>query len=392
MANYETAKANQNLLDFDDLIARTRALLSDNEMTQWVLYRVDNGIDHILVDEAQDTSPAQWDIVESLSKEFTDGQGASSVNRTLFVVGDKKQSIFGFQGADPEEFHTKQELFSDRFLKAGKKLENIQLPTSFRSAPPILNLVDQVFSNDTGALGGSPIHEALEETPGRIDLWAFQPKDKAAEKPLWWQPVDTVPSSDPVQKLAIKTAHEIHIVSLLKFLDNELDDLSLAETLRSPIFGLTEGDLFTIAHGRKGTLWQSLRDSPHVAAIEILDDLRKQSDFIRPFELLTRVLNHHGARLNLKARLGDECEDAIDELLAQSVTFETSETPTLGRFLFWLSARDIEIKRDMEAGRNEVRVMTVHGAKGLEAPIVIVPDTSVLKVANKKPPIVRKTG
>jgi len=210
MANYETAKANQNLLDFDDLIARTRALLSDNEMTQWVLYRVDNGIDHILVDEAQDTSPAQWDIVESLSKEFTDGQGASSVNRTLFVVGDKKQSIFGFQGADPEEFHTKQELFSDRFLKAGKKLENIQLPTSFRSAPPILNLVDQVFSNDTGALGGSPIHEALEETPGRIDLWAFQPKDKAAEKPLWWQPVDTVPSSDPVQKLAIKTAHEIH--------------------------------------------------------------------------------------------------------------------------------------------------------------------------------------
>ncbi len=420
-------------------------------MTQWVLYRIDNGIDHILVDEAQDTSPAQWDIVESLSKEFTDGQSASAVNRTLFVVGDKKQSIFGFQGADPEEFHTKQELFSDRFLLAGKTLESIQLPTSFRSAPPILKLVDQVFSNDLGALGGSPTHEALEKTPGRIDLWAFEAKDKAAEKPFWWEPVDTVPRSDPVQKLAIKIADHIdslikaqtpihtkdgtrvvrpgdflilvrsrsrffHIlidqlkkngvpvagadrmkigeqlavrdlVSLLKFLDNELDDLSLAEALRSPIFGLSESDLFNIAHDRSGTLWQSLRQSAHAQAIDILDDLRKQSDYIRPFELLTRILTHHGARLNFKARLGDECEDAIDELLSQSVTFETSDTPTLGRFLFWLSARDIEIKRDMEGGRNEVRVMTVHGAKGLEAPIVIIPDTSVLKVGNKKPPI-----
>ena len=448
---YETAKAAQNLLDFDDLIDRTRALLSTREMTAWVLYRIDNGIDHILVDEAQDTSPNQWDIVESLSEEFTAGQGASEINRTLFVVGDKKQSIFGFQGADPEEFQTKQAIFGERFAQIGKTLETIEMPTSFRSAPPILQLVDQVFADDKVALGGPPEHQALDTTPGRVDLWAFDAPEDKPERPAWWEPVDTVVKSNPVLKLATKTAQFISdqiqnatplhtkdgsrpvkpgdflilvrsrtrffhvlietlktlgvpvagadrmkigeqlavrdLVSLLKFLDNELDDLSLAETLRSPIFGLSQNDLHTIAYNRKGSLWQSLRASAFKTAIAILNDLRTQSDFIRPYELLNRVLTKHGARLNLKARLGAECEDAIDELLAQAIAFEALETPTLGRFLFWLSAREIEIKRDMEAGQNEVRVMTVHGAKGLEAPIVILPDTSAEKAGQKKPPI-----
>jgi len=443
IARYEAAKAAQNLLDFDDLITKTRTLLSRQEMTQWVLYRLDNGIDHILVDEAQDTSPAQWSIIESLSQEFTSGMGASPINRTLFVVGDKKQSIFGFQGADPDEFHTKQLLFSDRFRDARKKLEAVELPTSFRSAAPILNLVDRIFFDDKGALGGAPSHEAIPNTPGRVDLWDYIPNEPPTDKAPWWDPVDTIAKSNPIHQLAVKIADYIsgqissetllhtkdgtrpvkpgdylilvrsrspffHILieklkasgvpvagadrmkireqlavrdllSLLKFLDNELDDLSLAEALRSPIFGLTENDLFALAHGRPGTLWESLRKSEHTHAIETLNDLRKTADFIRPYEILSRILTRHGARIRLTARLGMECEDAIDELLAQSIAFEALEAPTLGGFLHWLSARSVEIKRDMEAGRNEVRVMTVHGAKGLEAPIVIIPDTTELK-------------
>lgn len=456
IADYEAAKATQSLLDFDDLIDCTRGLLSSAEMTQWVLYRLDNGIDHILVDEAQDTSPSQWDIVQNLSEEFTSGQGASEVNRTLFVVGDKKQSIFGFQGADPDEFHTKQDLFADRFSQAGKTLDKIELPTSFRSARPVLRLVDQVFSDDMGALGGAPTHMALEDTPGRVDLWPFKANEKNTDDFEWWQPVDTISNSNPVNELALQTADYIadqinagtplhtkdgsrpvkpgdylilvrsrsryfHILidalkangvpvagadrmrineqlavrdllSLLRFLDNELDDLSLAEALRSPIFNLSEADLFHLAHARKGTLWDSLRKSTHANATEILGKLRKSADFIRPYELLTTVLTEFGARKNLTARLGMECEDAIDELLSQAIAFERLEAPTLGGFLYWLSARDVQIKRDMEAGRNEVRVMTVHGAKGLEAPIVIVPDTSTLESGRKKPPIGELSG
>ncbi len=449
--NYEAAKSAQSLLDFDDLIYRTRNLLSTQDMTQWVLYRLDNGIDHILVDEAQDTSPIQWDIIQHLSEEFTAGQSASPTNRTLFVVGDKKQSIFGFQGADPDEFHAKKDEFGARFSNASKKLDTIELPTSFRSAKPILELVDQAFRDDQGALGGPPVHLALDETPGRVDLWPFEKPSGEKNNHPWWSPVDTIPDENPVHVLASKIARYVkdlivtktslptkdgsrpiqpgdflilvrsrtrffHILidqlkkndvpvagadrmkigeqlavrdllSLLRFLDNELDDLSLAEALRSPIFGLTEGELFECAHGRKGSLWDALRKSRHTSAIEMLGDLRKNADFIRPYELLSRILTFHGARERMTARLGMECQDAIDELLSQTIAFEAVQAPTLGGFLHWLSVRDIEIKRDMDAGRNEVRVMTVHGAKGLEAPVVMLPDTTVLSPGNKKPPI-----
>ena len=447
---YEAEKERMGVLDFDDLIARTRSLLSARDMTAWVLYRIDNGIKHILVDEAQDTSPRQWELIQSLSEDFTSGESSGPQGRTLFVVGDKKQSIFGFQGADPDEFDTMQEFFASRLQQVGQVLERTDMETSFRSAPPILRLVDQVFSQDRLALGGPPKHIALESTPGRVDLWPFIEKEKNSDDREWWEPVDRMSGTNPVFKLAIKTANFIKeqiesgtllhtkdgsrpvqpgdflvlvrsrspffhtlidalksnqvevagadrmkigsqlavrdLMSLLRFLDNELDDLSLAETLRSPIFCVTEAELFGFAHNRPGSLWSVLAASDH-PSLEIILALRKELDFVRPYEVLNRVLTEFGARSRFIARLGEECEDAIDEVLAQSIVFESSNSPSLGGFLEWMSARDIEIKRDMEAGRNQVRVMTVHGSKGLEAPIVILPDTSVFEPARKKPQV-----
>ena len=455
-ARFEAEKSARNLLDFDDLIDRTRSLLSDRAMTDWVLYKIDGGIDHILVDEAQDTSPKQWEIIRALSEDFTVGLSASEVDRTLFVVGDKKQSIFGFQGADPEEFTSKERFFDERLRGVGKRLDVVELPTSFRSAPAILKLVDKVFADDDGALGGAPRHEALAGTPGRVDLWPFEQSDKSDPKPPWWEPVDTMAKDNPKFRLAEQIADFIagqiadeaplftksgarpitpgdflvlvrsrsaffhvlidklkergvpvagadrmkvtrqlavrDLISLLRFLDNEFDDLSLAEALRSPLFGLSEQGLFTLAHARKGTLWSALKASDHSDVVAQLRGLRAAVGFSRPYEILSRILTELGGRVRLSARLGAECEDAIDELLAQAIAFESTHPPTLSGFLYWLSVQEIELKRDMEADQDQVRVMTVHGAKGLEAPIVILPDVSALRPWDKKPALANLDG
>ena len=179
----------------------------------------------------------------------------------------------------------------------------------------------------------------------------------------------------------LKIAEEIAVkdlMSTLKFLSAQYDDLSLAEALRSPLFGISEAELFDLAHDRgKRTLFEALiASNSHPGALGILEDLLDRTDFDRPYEILERLLLTHGGRRRLTARLGPECEDAVDELLAEALRFEKAETPSLGGFVAWMGTRQIEVKRDMEAGRNQVRVMTVHGAKGLEAPVVILPDVT----------------
>jgi ATP-dependent helicase/nuclease subunit A len=165
------------------------------------------------------------------------------------------------------------------------------------------------------------------------------------------------------------------ILSILQFANMANDDLSLAEAMRSPLLGLSENDLFKIAHNRKGTLWQSLKDqNHHRKVLEILTDIRNQVGYLRPYELIERILTKHRGREKLLARLGSEVEDGIDELLSQSLQYETLEAPTLSGFLQWFVSGEVEIKRDMGKG-NQIRVMTVHGSKGLESPIVILPDT-----------------
>jgi len=458
LERYEAAKADHGLLDFDDLISRVRHLLADPSVADWVLYRLDEGIDHILVDEAQDTSPAQWDVIKALEAAFSDGAGArSDINRTLFVVGDKKQSIFGFQGADPDAFNDHRDHFEARRARVNQSLQITSLEYSFRSAKPILALVDTVFAiPEMPALDDTVIHRSFPEKPGRVDLWRWKPNQQKSDPPDWNAAVDEAPRSDPVNLLAgeiadhmaelifngaqipgkdgprpvtpgdilvlvrsrtrffhtlisaLKTrnvpvagADRLHIgdelavrdlLSLLRFLDADMDDLALAETLRSPIFGLTEGQLFQLAHGRgKRSLWSVLSDNAHHRAISTqLDRLRRAANFTRPYELLEMVLGEMGARRRMVARMGVECEDAIDELLRLALSYEQTETPSLGGFLNWFAAVSTPIKRDLDGGRNEVRIMTVHGAKGLESPIVYLPD--IVAKNNQTDPVTEIDG
>ncbi len=447
LGRYDQRKLDTGRLDYDDLIARAGALLSHSKSAQWVLYKLDGGIDHILVDEAQDTSPSQWDVVKSLTDEFTAGDGGQNTNRTVFVVGDEKQSIYSFQGADPKKFDVMRKRFSDRLASVDQRLEEQDLAYSFRSSDPVLRLVDKVFDGDAGAgFRKQSLHRPFfTELPGRVDLWPFEEKVTIKDETPWFKPVDTPEPDNPQIVLARKVAdwiaeilasgqelpgknrairasdflilvqgrqpifHNIikelkarelpvagadrlnvgqelavrDLLSLLKFADLPEDDLSLAEALRSPLLGFSEDDLFRVAHGRgdKVTLWQSLRrfEDTYPAQLALLWDVLNQADFLRPFELIERILTRHKGRENILTRLGLEAEDGIDELLSQAMRYEQLEAPSLPRFLNWFAAGKVEIKREMDAAAGQIRVMTVHGSKGLEAPIVILPDTEVRK-------------
>ncbi len=448
---WEGAKLRRGLLDFDDLILRARDLLTDPAVAAWVLYRLDGGIDHILVDEAQDTSPEQWQVIERLAQEFTSGAGArSDIRRTIFVVGDRKQSIYSFQGADPREFDRMQAEFAARLAATETPLQSRVLAHSFRSAPAILATVDATFK-DAEESGFTPdqSHIAFFETlPGRVDLWPLVPKPDREDPPPWHHPVDIRHESDPAVILAGRIAahiralidartplplrdapgtfrpmtagdvlilvrrrsalfHEIirackaeglpiagadrlkvggelavrDIAALLSFLATPEDDLALATALRSPLFGWSEADLFTLAQGRgPRTLWEVLRereDRPETLAI--LDDMRRQVDFLRPYELIERLLTRHDGRRRLLARLGAEAEDGIDALLTQALAYEQRAVDSLTGFLVWMETDDLEIKRQMDSAGDRIRVMTVHGAKGLESPVVILPETGFWK-------------
>ncbi|WP_375687932.1 double-strand break repair helicase AddA [Pseudooceanicola sp. LIPI14-2-Ac024] len=452
LVHYETAKQQRGWLDFNDLILRARDLLNDPTVAAWVLFRLDGGIDHILVDEAQDTSPEQWAVIERLAREFTSGEGARAERtRTIFVVGDKKQSIYSFQGADPREFDRMREDFAARLAPSPSPLQVMELAYSFRSAPAILSLVDTVFEGrERAGFGGEEPHRAFKSgMPGRVDLWPVVDKVDTPDDQDWTAPVDQLGKDDHRVDLARRIAGEIaemiarkdtipseighsgtfemrpvtagdflilmqrrsdlfheiilackeqglpiagadrlkvgaelavrDLAALLSFVALQDDELSLAVALKSPLFGWSEQMLFDLAHRRGGQrLWPALRarreEFPETVAM--LDDLRRQIDFLRPYDMIERILTRHDGRRKLLARLGEEAEDGIDALLDQALSYERSAVPSLTGFLVWMETDELEIKRQLDSAGDRIRVMTVHGSKGLESPIVILPDTA----------------
>lgn len=455
---YEARKLAMGALDFDDLIRKTKALLTDRDVAQWVLFRLDGGIDHILVDEAQDTSPTQWAVIDQLTQEFATGEGArTDRERTVFVVGDKKQSIYSFQGADPAAFDQMKAHFHNAHRAIAKPFEVTSLDHSFRSSQAILSVVDQTFVGDRGqGMDDSLSHIAFKENmPGRVDLWPVIEKSQVEDNRAWYEPVDAPSATDHTVLMAQRVAEKIRymiahetvpeeigntgnyvrrpitegdflilvqrrsdlfaeiirackaanlkiagadrlrvgaelavkdLAAVLSFLALPEDDLSLAAALRSPLLDWSEQDIFTLAHHRREGvfLWEALRNSEHVETLAILNDLRRKADFLRPYDLIERLLIRHDGRRNLLARLGPEAEDGIDALLSQALAYESIGVPSLTGFLTWMETDDLEVKRQMDSQGDRIRVMTVHGAKGLEAPIVILPDTAKRDVQVKQ--------
>ena len=451
-ANYRREKRERGLLDYDDLIDKTLEML-DRVSSGWVHYKLDRGVDHVLIDEAQDTSPRQWDIVAHIISEFTSGEGArEGVTRTIFAVGDEKQSIFSFQGAAPREFDTRRRGLEKKFVDAGLKFDPVSFTYSFRSGPAILQSVDHVFREEMiyrsihSAETGYPIHDYLADAgPSLIDLWELQLLDKREDMEGWRAPFDGISATSPEVKLArriqaeikllvesgattgptadrrplrygdmlvlvrrrgnafdaviqalkhadipvagadrLKLTEHIAIIDLMNLADALLlshDDLALAVALKSPLFGLTDDDLFKLAWQRKGSLRAALNqhaatDSKFQAALARLSACEARVLQETPFAFYAWLLGGDGGRSRILKRLGHEANDALDEFLELALGYERKAPASLQGFMAWLRAADLEVKRDMEISRDEVRVMTVHGAKGLEAPVVFLVDTT----------------
>jgi ATP-dependent helicase/nuclease subunit A len=458
IARYRAEKNRRGLLDYDDLIDRTLDLL-ENTGSAWVHYKLDLGIDHILIDEAQDTSERQWLIVKALTAEFFAGRGAREATRSIFAVGDEKQSIFSFQGAEPRQFEESKRHFGIALRQADMRFADVRFQYSFRSAPRILEAVDTVFRPPNAHAGltevpGATVHEAVRaNAPGFVELWKMEEPDDRQKIEGWDAPFDLAQETSPRMKLArritknigqwigrvpvgdgdqrhavrageilvlvrqrgalfeaiiseLKKANipvagadrltlteHIAVMDLIALADALLlpdDDLALASVLKSPLFGITEEQLFALAYRRKGTLRDALR--ARASDLEFRDVQARLDRYAAwaaepPFSFYARILGADKGRARFHARLGPEAADALDEFLEHALNYERQEAATLQGFVAWLRSGDTQVKRDMDIARDEVRVMTVHGAKGLEAPIVVLADTTTVPKGPKEPRI-----
>lgn len=426
---YQNLKRSKSLLDYDDLIEFCQKLLNQNDRLNWVMYRLDGGIEHILVDEAQDTNPDQWLIIDAIAKQLP---SAHARRKTLFVVGDEKQSIFGFQGADPKIFMPKRDEYKNHLSTFEQELHIGDMATSFRSSPLVLNFVDEVFSQ---LMNRKIEHFAKEaDLPGQIEIWPFIDTKSLGKSEALWPNGEILPIEDAETSLAhdiaamiaqeiaagkqiytkgewravrpgdyliltlnrkylyaqiqkelqrlgvpiagvdrMELANELcvkDVMALLKFVHAPYDLFSLACFLKSPICGLDDQDLYRLI-SKEGGLIEGLQQSQYAEIMEMISFVRAIVDYERPFDILSKFILRFDIEARLRARLGNAVSDALDALLDLALTYESNEAPSLAGFIAWFDQQNLSIKRDLSSEENGVRAMTVHGAKGLEAPIVI---------------------
>jgi ATP-dependent helicase/nuclease subunit A len=435
---YGAAKRAAGLVDFDDLIREAEKLLLTPGMGEWVRYKLDQRTDHILVDEAQDTNTSQWNIVRALAGEYFAGEGATRRHRTIFTVGDYKQAIFGFQGTDPASFDVARAWFAREAAGSDQDFLDLSMDKSFRSSPPILEAVDRVVADLGHEAFGLPRRPNPHESNhvgrgGSVTLWLpFTDESGADEdegeegwigdavrryaarlarqvkqwldhpfhlesrgRPL--RPEDILILVRRRGELAALLVARLHaegvpvagvdrlslseplavqdLLAAARFAAQPLDDLNLASLLVSPLLGWTQEELFAAAFGRAGPLWPHLRAAVPAERLAGLYAILAMADYAPPHLFFETILSGPlDGRRRLLERLGAEARDPIEELLSSALDFETGPAASLQAFLDWFARGEVEIVRDPSAPSDAVRVMTVHGAKGLQSPVVILAD------------------
>lgn len=448
---YEALKRQRGAIDFDDQIDKSATLLTRSDIRDWIRYRLDNGIDHLLVDEAQDTSPRQWAIINAITEDFHAGESAGNEKRTVFVVGDEKQSIFSFQGAEPGEFSHQERQLKRKVEAADKPYHAGRLSLSFRSTQDVLHAVDAVFEvaknlNGLTRSGESPVHDAVRKNdPGEVQIWPVMVQEKPEETESWLDPVDKTSDKDGAVLLAEKIASKIEawvgkplpgmdrpltfgdILVLVRKRDRFLsaftrtmkdkglaiagedrltltthiaiedllavgrfallpeDDLSLACILKSPLFSIDEDTLFEFANGRKGaSLFDNIRTIANTedhkqcalagTLVSQLETIITLASGKSVFDFYATLLGRLEGRKKMLARLGMEAEDILDAFMDETLDFSNTRNGGLETFITEITSAEPVIKREVELERDEVRVLTVHSSKGLEARAVFLVD------------------
>ncbi|MFN3371480.1 MAG: UvrD-helicase domain-containing protein, partial [Sphingomonadaceae bacterium] len=447
-ARYDGLKRAALAIDYDDMVRKAAALLGPAGRPGYVAWKLDSRFDQVLVDEAQDTNELQWHLIGRLVEDFFEPDPDASRGRRLFVVGDQKQAIYGFQGTDPRVLPRVAARLKPQAEAAASPLADVPLDHSFRSGPAVLAVVNALLDDlgpDALGLAAKPgahvPHRA--SAPGEVVLWpvltvdeegdedgaegAREAADRAMAERLaatiagWLQPGDTgrlwlpahgrwaragdilvllrarswlmgalvgrlaarrVPVAGVDRLLLTEPLAVLDLLALVRFATNPEDDLTLAQLLASPFLGWDQEALLRLAHGRRGDLWAALGGAAgtDVRAAEArgwLGEVLALADTVGPYRFLDTILSGPlEGRRRLLARLGPEANDPIDELLARALDFEAREAPGLAAFLHWVEAEASDVKREAEQGGDQVRLMTVHGAKGLEAPVVVLADAA----------------
>jgi ATP-dependent helicase/nuclease subunit A len=415
---FRELKASNQYLDYDDVILRAVDLLKNID---GVIYKLDEGVDHILVDEAQDTSPEQWEIIQAISEGFFPNY---QLNKTIFVVGDEKQSIYSFQGADVKLFSKMRNYFKTNTERSGRKFHDILLNKSYRTSGNILSFLDEVFAEkftnishltnrnpDAGVVEIVDLFEDDESNQANekkqlcageklssyianlienaIKTGVFvESKNRTAEASdflilfqrrqmsTMWSIIDALKKKNiyvtGIDEIRLSEELVVEdLIAVAEFAVFPLDDLMCARVLRSPIIDLSEDDLQAICLARKDrNLWNYVREN---FSLERLQNYINLSSQISVYDFFMYILLD-GAKEKLISRLGEKCLDILNEFLALVIDYEKKNTPSVQSFLEWFRYFDPKIKRESDSNQNAVRLMTVHASKGLQSPFVILAD------------------
>lgn len=447
-ARYDELKRAAVAIDYADMIEKAARLLGPAGRPGYVAWKLDSRFDQVLVDEAQDTNDRQWDVIHRLVEDYFEPDPEASRGRRLFVVGDQKQAIYGFQGTNPRMLPEVAARLRPQAEQAGCPLADVPLDRSFRSGPAVLAvvnaLIDQLGPEAMGLAAPPGAHVADRATaPGEVVLWPVLAAGKAdadeaadsvreaADRVMatalartiagWLRPDDParlwlpahdrwarpddilvlvrsrswlmgslvgrlvaegVPVAGVDRLLLTEPIAVLDLLALVRFATNPEDDLTLAQLLVSPLLGWSQAALHDLAAGRRGDLWAALglaaaSDPDAAEARRWLGEVLRLADTVGPYGFLDAILSGPLAgRQRLIARLGPDANDPIDELLNQAIAFEASQPPGLAAFLHWIESEGADLKREPDSASGQVRLMTVHGAKGLEAPVVVLADAA----------------
>ena len=471
--DFQKIKIANCYLDYGDLINIANQVLENPEFSDWIKLKMDSSFDHILIDEAQDTNPIQWSIIKSLTDDFFSGESSSNKSRSIFVVGDEKQSIMGFQGADINQ----TKLFYDYLLqKSNFQLQNIDLNISFRSGINILNLVDDVFNNNDCNLNKSLCkigkytnHQSFRQSAGYVEIWqndgisetkidndedselhqnqdfiidqdsAETPKKSTKKIPIdfSWKIDFSNQATDNNHDLIAKFVSQkikkwidekrlIHdknrpieygdimilvrnrqnglidklsqnfnqlkipfiSVGKIKFSENLLiqdilniakfallpsDCFNLACLLKSPFFNVEEDELFElckIKNDKQQNLWSSLKSTKYYNSLENIINLSKKNDV---YEFFFKILNDVQNQINIASRFTIEGLEIVNNFLFICNDFNQKNATNLQNFIEFVEKIDPEIILN-STSKNQIKITTIHSSKGLQAPIVIMPD------------------
>jgi len=414
LQQFNKKKKELHLFEYSDLIQDSIKIISNSNNKMALLYSIDMGLEHILIDEAQDLSEMQWSLIKTIADEFFVGIGTTVNTRTIFIVGDFKQAIFGFQGAAPYVFQQVKEYFRNNVISAGQIWYEIQLDTCYRCAPEILDVVDDVCNlmkesfdlapenhikhhsiEDYGygvvqchEVNSNPISQTMDESwyvaeqiSQTIDDWLKNKKIIGRSQQII-MPQDIMIllrkrsilqdhlvaalklKNIPISNLASKSfGNSIYIYDLLaalRFISQPFDKMNLVALLKAHPFNYTDHYIFELCRDGSVDIYSKIRD------IQLID-----------------MIMHQAKLLDLK----EFCQWYLDQVYRIEnkettrfknyiLTYYQTTNPfkiSVQHFIIWLSEL-IGNKQQKLYDNNSIRITTIHSAKGLEAPVVILAD------------------